>query len=100
MSSAIRAALIVVFIALQSSTALLQSNLDPTLVDAGPYGLVRVRSLSGQTAQLMDCVRSDGNAGMRVDKTFTVDPTNALHLYVAVEQIGFFVSMDGGTTWT
>ena len=69
------------------------------LVDAGRFGIVRNISSNGARTQPMDCSNSDGNQGFRSQKTFFVDPSNAKHLLIAIESLGFYISVDGGQTW-
>ena len=84
-----------------------QSNNQPpstaglkAMVDAGRFGIVRNITSSGGRTQPMACAKSDGNQGFRSQKTFAVDPTNPNHLVIAIEYLGFYISEDGGNTWS
>jgi photosystem II stability/assembly factor-like uncharacterized protein len=69
------------------------------LTDAGIFGVVRTISTSGAKAQPMLCKGIDGNQGFRSQKTLYVDPKNPLHLGIAIEFKGFYLSVDGGKSW-
>lgn len=100
MRSLILASLLATLVAPSSFPRHVTSGLDPTLVDAGAYGLIRVATTSSAgRAGSADCLSSDGNKAFRPDKTFTVDPTDPTHLFVAIEYLGFFISNDSGATW-
>lgn len=71
-----------------------------TFIDAGRFGIVRNISKNGGRTQPMDCAKSDGNQGFRSQKTFFVDPRNPKRLLIAIEFLGFYISNDGGQSWS